>query len=562
MGNKKIAYFSAEAGLESEMPTYAGGLGILTGDFLKACADLGLPLVGVTLLYEKGNFRQSIKEDGSQTYEEIIWHPEDYMHLMENKVEVQIHGQPIKLNAWQYNVSGLKGVVPLYFLGSDNNTNEGWARDITSRVYWGDIFNRIYQNIALGVGGVRLLDQLRVDVSKYHLNEGHSAFLILELMKQGKPLEEIKELCTTTTHTPVDAGIDKFDYDKLNTIFRDSLFKEYLPANIKKLAGDDRLNMMLFVLNCSGYANAVSKRHAETASNLFERKIEPITNGVHSATWTSYSFQKLYDEYCSGWRGDAKLLFNAKNIPNNKIWDAHMTEKNKFIDYVNNTAGIGMKPEILTIGFARRSALWKRADLFFYDINELIRIGKGKLQFVLAGKAHPADECAKELLKWIYNSTKNISNEIKCVYLEDYDMNKAKTLVSGCDVWLSTPLPPLAACETSGMKASHNGVPNFSTRDGWWWEVGENGQSEDVTGWNIGNGAGCTNINSAEAEKIKAEDAKSLYEKLETKIIPLYYNQRDKFIGVMKNAISVNASFFNAHRMVEEYVEKAYKRRA
>ncbi len=553
MAKGKVAYFSMEVGLKREIPTYSGGLGILAGDSLKAAADLGLPMAGITLLYRKGNWRQRLELDGWQNEEDIEWHPARHMRQLEKQVEMEIEGKPVRLGAWQYNVRGVRGIVPVYFLDAGDDENNREVKGATDRVYDGEKSDRIRQEAILGVGGVRLLDKLGINCLKYHINEGHSAFLTFELIRQGKSLDEIIGKCVFTTHTPVEAGLERHDYDNVCNVLRG-----YTPQNVRELAGSDKLNMTSLAMSCSRYMDAVSKKHAETASKMFNRGIEHITNGVHSATWASASFQKLYDKYCCGWRRNAELLARAKIIPLEEIWNAHMTEKRRMIKLVNSAEKTDMSPDVLTIGFARRVAKYKRANLIFYDINELSRIGEGKLQIILAGKAHQCDEPAKHLLKELFFHIGNAGNKIKCAYLEDYNMDLGKLLTSGCDVWLNTPLAPLEASGTSGMKAAHNGVPHFSTLDGWWQE----GWKEDITGWHIGkehNNSHDIGTDSEEAQKIRGMDAKCLYEKLENVIMPAYYSNGKKFREIMRNTISINASYFNTHRMMKEYAEKAYK---
>ncbi|MFH1248783.1 MAG: alpha-glucan family phosphorylase [archaeon] len=554
----KIAYFSMEIGLKREIPTYSGGLGILSGDSIKAAADLGIPMNAITLMYNKGNFEQRLENDGWQQERDIPWSPERHMRKLDEDVQIELYGQPVKAKVWQYDVQGEKGVVPVYFLDANTIQNPAHIRATTNHVYGGDVSNRIFQEALLGIGGVRLLEKLGIPVCKYHMNEGHSAFLITELMKK-KSLDNIIDSCVFTTHTPVEAGLEKFDYWRVEEILRDQL-----PKNIKKLAGNEKLNMTTLALNSSSYANAVARKHGEVSRKLFGKEIDHIiidhiTNGVHSATWTSNSFMNLFDKYCEGWRQDAEKLSRGKNIPLSEIWDSHMVEKRRLIDYVNLSTGRDLNPDLLTVGFARRVAKYKRADLILEDINELARIAGGKLQLVFAGKTHPNDEPAKHLLKDLFSSMQYLDDSIKCVYIEDYNMDLGKLLTSGCDIWLNNPVVPLEASGTSGMKAAHNGVPHFSTIDGWWAE----GHKEGVTGWAIGEEKPDNkpiHLDSQEAAKARKADSFSLYEKLENNILPAYYsNGKKKFKEIMRNSIAINAAYFNTHRMMKEYAKKAYK---
>lgn len=554
--NKRIANLCPEVGISHNIPIYSGGLGLLNGDMLKGAADLGIPIDGYSLLYRKGNYKQVLAEDGWQSEEDILWNPLEYITKLDKKVQIKIYDRNINLNAWRCDIKGVKSTVPIYLLDAYDRENPQNIRESTDKIYDRDR-NRIYQEAILGIGAVKLGKELGIEYGKYHMNEGHSAFLIFELMKQDKSLEEIIDKCVFTTHTPVEAGLEKFNYGDIGDIFR-----ELVPANIKKLAGDDQLNMTLLALNCSGYANAVSKKHGDIANEMFDRKfkINYITNGVHSETWASESFKRLYDKYCKGWRGNAELLKNAKDIPLENIWDAHNTEKRKMMDLIYRLTGTDLNPELLTIGIARRVAKYKRLDLIFDNINELRRIGKGRMQIIFSGKAHPSDWPAKETIKNIFRSIKEIGNDVKCVYVPNYNMYLGQVLTSGCDVWLNNPLPPNEASGTSGMCAAVNAVPQISTLDGWWCE----GWKEDVTGWSIGRE--CNNLHpihpdSPEAYEIRKEDAASLYEKNENKIMPMYYGNRKKFIEIMRNDVAIIASYFNTHRVMKELAEKAYKTR-
>ena len=552
--DRKIAYFSMEIGIDSRIPTYSGGLGVLAGDTIKSCVDLKVPMVAVTMLYRKGYFDQKLDSQGNQQELPVKWNPKDFLKPLLNKISVQIENRTVAIQVWQYDVVGITGhTVPILFLDTDLKENSEYDRGLNNYLYGGDQRYRILQEIILGIGGVRMLTELGyTQIKKYHMNEGHAAFLTLELLnkinrKEGSvgDFEQVRELCVFTTHTPVPAGHDQFTYDLAKKALGDQVPFDVL----KMLAGEDRLNMTSLALNLSKYVNGVAKKHGEVSQSMFPGyQIESITNGVHSLTWVCDSFKGLYDKYIPGWRNDPFSLRYALCISNDEIWNAHQQAKNKLIDYVNKKTGVGMDYEIFTIGFARRSATYKRADLVFLDIDRLKKISEkaGKMQFIFSGKAHPQDWQGKELIKKIIVASEQLKDRIKIVYLEDYDIELAKMLICGADLWLNTPRKPQEASGTSGMKAAHNGVPSLSILDGWWIE----GCIEGVTGWAIGS--------PQDSESNDQEDANSLYDKLESTIISTFYNNREKWINIMRHAIAINGSFFNTHRMVLQYTLNAY----
>ena len=559
----KIAYFSMEIGLKNQIPTYSGGLGVLAGDTIKTGADLKLPMVAVTLLSKKGYFKQELDENGRQTELPFSWDPSEYMTLLPVKITVHIEGRNVLVQVWQYNVESLtRGNVPVFFLDTDVEGNAPEDREITSYLYGGDLAYRLKQEIVLGIGGVRMLHELGFEIKKYHMNEGHSSLLTIELLNRFKrPVEEVwvetlvwdvekvKDLCVFTTHTPVEAGHDRFPYDLISRILG-----EPIPLYVlKELGGSDCLNMTLLALKLSEFINGVAKKHGEVSRNMFPGyEISAITHGVHSYTWTCDSFKRLYDRYLPGWANEPELFVRVGRIPDEELWNAHSEAKNVFLDYVKKTTGVEMSPDILTIGFARRVTAYKRADLLYSDIERLERLGEGRLQIIYAGKAHPKDEPGKKMIEKIFSVKERLKDKIKIAYLKNYDMDIALKMVSGSDVWLNTPLRPREASGTSGMKAAHNGVINFSVLDGWWIE----GHIEGFTGWSIG---------PAPTEKILVDDkdtidGEDLYNKLEYIIIPLFYNDRSKWIRMMQNAIGKNAYYFNSHRMMRRYVTEAYIR--
>ena len=561
----KIAYFSMEIGLRAELPTYSGGLGVLAGDTIKSAADLSLPMVAVTLNYRKGYFRQRLTPEGWQMEEPVTWNPADLMTLLPEKVTVPIEGREVTVQAWRYDVKSPGsggGTVPTLFLDTDCEENAEEDRRLTDHLYGGDAAYRLKQEVVLGIGGVRMLRELDVSVKKYHMNEGHASLLTVELLLRSKRdieqvwderlvwnYEAVRELCVFTTHTPVAAGHDQFGYDLVTQVLGDLIDIGVL----KELGGADMLNMTYLALNLSMYVNGVAKKHREVSRNMFHGyAIHAITNGVHSYTWTSEPFRKLFDRYLPGWANEPELFVRVDHIPDEEIWNAHQAAKQRLMQLVKERTGVEMGLETLTFGFARRAATYKRAELLFSDPNRLRQIGKGKLQIVYAGKAHPRDQAGKEVIQRVVNSMQGVASEVPAVYLEGYDMDLSACLIPGVDLWLNNPIRPQEASGTSGMKAAHNGVPNFSVLDGWWIE----GHIEGVTGWAIGPEAKEESL----IERHDEEDLADLYRKLETVIIPTYYEHRDAWIRIMKNAIGKNAYYFNTHRMMRRYVTYAYIR--
>ena len=547
---EKIAYFSMEIGLSNNIHTYNGGLGILAGDTVKSCADLKVPLVGVTLVSKKGHFKQELTSSGKQIEHPDPWDPSEYMQLLPTEVKVQIQKRDVAVKPWLYTVkSQAGGVVSVYFLDTDVETNIPEDREITSFLYGGDERYRLKQEIVLGIGGARILDALGLNVRKYHMNEGHSSLLALELLqKNGMDIEKVRKSCVFTTHTPIDAGHDKFSYDLVREVLGESIPLDVL----RKLGGQERLNMTLLALNLSNYHNGVAKRHQDSSKAMFpEYEIRAITNGVHSYTWTCESFRNLYNKYLPGWANEPDLLVRVDGIPDEDVWRAHEEGKKVLIDYVNKETDVGMDYDALTLGFARRATGYKRTDLVFSDIEKLKKANnKGKIQLIFAGKAHPRDDSGRKLIEQIFSYAQDLKSEMKIVYLANYDMDLAAKLVSGVDVWLSTPLRPLEASGTSGMKAAHNGVINFGVLDGWWIE----GWIEGITGWAIGPQPN-ENVSVEEDRRRELDD---LYNKLENTIIPMFYSSRGDWIKMMKNSIGKIAYYFNTHRVVQRYATEAY----
>ncbi len=556
-----IAYFSMEIGLLSDMPTYSGGLGVLAGDTIRAAADLKVPMIGVTLLHRKGYFYQRLDSTGRQTEEPVDWAVDNFLTELPERVSVTIEGRAVAIRAWKYEVAGPRDFsVAVYFLDSDVPENAVWDRTLTHYLYGGDPHYRLCQEVILGIGGVRMLRALgHREVARYHMNEGHSSLLALELLDEesqsaGRPVPNrddvqiVREKCVFTTHTPVVAGHDQFPMTLVNKI----LGRQDVEDMKDVFCCGDVLNLTFLALNLSRYVNGVAKKHGEIARLMFAGyDVDAITNGIHAATWAAEPLAELYDRYIPGWHQDNSSLRSALGIAKQEIWQAHRVAKRALVQSVNREMNAGMDVDVFTIGFARRAAAYKRTDLLFADSERLRAIADrcGGMQIIYAGKAHPQDQAGKEQIQRVFRARDQLRDKIRIAYLENYSMEIGKMMTAGVDVWLNTPLPPMEASGTSGMKAAVNGVPSLSVLDGWWIE----GCIEGVTGWSIGPADRKTAVVSDHSQ-----DALSLYDKLEQIILPLYYHRRDDYLDVMRHAIALNGSFFNTHRMLQQYVLKAY----
>jgi glycogen phosphorylase len=550
-GDIHVAYFSMEIGIDPAIPTYSGGLGVLAGDTLRSAADLELPIIGVTLLYNKGYFKQNLDENGNQSEEEVFWKPANHLERVKNTITVNIEGRDVIVSAWLYWINGTTGQKnPIVFLDTDHPNNSELDRGITKHLYGGDEKYRLSQEIVLGIGGVRILEAIGCgNLQKYHMNEGHSALLTLELCSKADPtsdvIDAVREKCVFTTHTPVPAGHDQFEMNLAK-----SMLGDMIPDDIcDELFWEGKLNMTHVGLRFSDFINGVAKKHGEVSRGMFPGyHIESITNGVHSGFWTSPPFARVFDKFLPGWRIDPFNLRYVLSIPKEKIWDAHQESKKKLIEKVNSMYGKKMDADTFTIGFARRSATYKRGDMLFNNIERLRTIAKQhKIQIIYAGKAHPHDGAGKDIIRHIFKSMKDLAGSIEVCYVADYDIELAKMLVSGVDVWLNTPMRPHEASGTSGMKAAMNGVPHFSVLDGWWLE----GHIEKVTGFSIGE-------HPRDPSDDDLDDTEDMYRKLEYVILPRFYNERDKWVDMMRHTIAMNGSYFNTHRMVQQYVLNAY----
>ncbi len=557
-----IAYFSMEIAVEPDMPTYSGGLGVLAGDTIRAAADMELPMVAVTLLHRKGYFTQKIDPSGWQTEEPVHWEAEKYLQEMSQRASVELEGRTVYIRAWKYEIVGSAGfTIPVYFLDSDLPENQEKDRALTHHLYGGDTRYRLCQEAIFGIGGVRMLRVLGYEgLTRFHMNEGHAALLTLALLRgearkaertafTPDDMERVRRKCVFTTHTPISAGHDRFPIDLVRSV----LGKEEAGSMPDLFFSDGHLHMTQTALALSHYVNGVARRHGEVSQKMFSQPVQFITNGVHVPTWTSKPFQRLFDRWVPDWREDNLSLRSALIIPKEEIRAAHLESKRKLLERVKKETGVEMSEERFTIGFARRATSYKRAGLFLSDAGRLKAIGArfGPLQVIYAGKAHPHDHEGKLGIQRIIQAQSALRPEVEVVYLADYEMELAKRIISGVDLWLNTPHPPLEASGTSGMKAALNGVPSLSILDGWWVE----GHLEGITGWSIG-----TDEKQLEAGGDRSErDAALLYDKLEQAVLPAFQNQ-EVFLDIMRQAIALNGAYFSAQRMMQQYVLNAYFR--
>jgi len=602
--DRTIAYFSAEFGIHQSLPIYSGGLGVLSGDHCKEASDLGLPFVAVGFMYPEGYFRQRVPSHG--------WQEAIYERLNRDEtpvrratgpdgqpvvVQVQLDSRQVDVEVWHVQV----GRTNIYLMDTDIESNAPWDRELTARLYGGDRETRIQQEVILGIGGVRVLRALGIDPAVWHLNEGHSAFLVLErlreLVEAGMSFDQAREVVrqTTifTTHTPVPAGHDTFPFHLMEKYFWHlwpalGLSREEFMALGKYDQGwGPAFNMTVLALRMAGRSNAVSKLHGRVSRRMWqgvwpdrsedEVPIISITNGVHVSTWVANAIGRLYNKYLGpDWvdrHDDPTIWERVLDIPDEELWAVRQQLKRKLMSLIREqarrrwmrgemapdqvlTTGTFLDPEALTIGFARRFATYKRATLIFRDPERLKRILHDPyrpVQIIFAGKAHPADDAGKHLIQQVYNYAKDPSFGGRIAFLEEYNMHIAHYMVQGVDVWLNNPRRPHEASGTSGQKAALNGVPNLSILDGWW-DEGYNG----INGWAIGDGR--------EMEDETAQDdydAEALYRVLEEEVVPLYY-KRDTddipraWLRVVKEAIRSVAPIFCTRRMVKEYTDKLY----
>jgi starch phosphorylase len=558
----RIAYLSMEVGLESGMPTYSGGLGVLAGDTLRAAADLHLPMVGVTLVHREGYFRQELDEAGRQSTSPDPWSPEDRLDEAPARVVIQVGERRLDLRAWVYPVTGAGGhVVPVYLLDADLPGNSEDDRRLTDRLYGGDERYRLLQEAILGLGGAALLDELGFQhIRTFHMNEGHSALLPLALLStkvrerpRGRATknddEWVRERCVFTTHTPVPAGHDRFHEDLVEEVLGEEL------TRMLRGRGLDHgvLNMTELALHFSRFVNGVALRHAQVSRLMFPtREIHAITNGVHVPTWTSPALAELFDRHVPDWRVDPLDLRHACVLPLDELRAARGKAKAALIRAVRERTGRKLAPDVLTLGFARRATPYKRTHLLFSDLDRLRAVADaaGGLQVVYAGKAHPRDLEGQERIRRIHEAAAALGDDVPVVYLQGYDMELGGLVTAGVDVWLNNPEKPKEASGTSGMKAALNGVPNLSVVDGWWVE----GHVEGVTGWSIG--GAWDEPSDGEAE------AADLYRKLETVVAPLHRHDREggeDLLEMRRASIALNGPHFSTRRMMAQYMARAYR---
>jgi glycogen phosphorylase len=555
---RKIAYFSMEVAIEESIPTYSGGLGALAADMLRSAADLSVPVVGITLLQRKGYFRQRLSPEGVQSEEEEHWQPATLLYSIGRVGTIQMEGRTVALAAWRYLVQGVGGhIVPLYFVDADLPENDLRDRALTGRLYGGDARYRLAQEVLLGIGGLAALEGLGyTNLQTFHMNEGHSALLSLALLEEemgatdheiftGAHLDAVRRKCVFTTHTPVPAGHDRFPKDMVSKMLGSQR------ARLLDVSGcyhDGGLNMTYLALRCSHYINGVAMQHGEVSRNMFPGySIRAITNGVHAVTWSAPALHDLYDRHIPEWRRDNIYLRYVVGVSLDEIGEAHRQAKQALIAAVKGGTGHRLDEHALTIGFGRRAATYKRLDLLFSDIERLRSISRhaGPIQVVYGGKAHPQDGGGKDAIRHVFEAAGRLARDVSVVYLENYDVNWAKLITAGVDLWLNTPQRPFEASGTSGMKAAMNGVPSLSVLDGWWIE----GCIEGVTGWAIG---------TREAPADPAGEIASLYGKLEWVILPMYYGRPEAYLGVMRSVIALNGAFFNTQRMLSQYMQNAY----
>ena len=603
--SRPVAYFSAEFGLHGSLPIYSGGLGILSGDHCKEASDLGLPFVGVGFLYPQGYFRQRLEPNGRQhavydtlNYDHVPLHPVLAPEGERLLVQVLLRGVPVHVQVWEVRV----GRVHLYLMDTNVTQNAAWDRDLSARLYGGDQETRIRQEMVLGLGGVRVLRTLGIAPSAWHLNEGHSAFLVLERLREftqagmsfGDALATVQRTTVFTTHTPVPAGHDAFPFSMMDEYFG-RFWQEMGMGRDQFMAlgeQDGRFNMTVLALRASGQSNGVSQLHGEVSRRMWQRvwpdrsvdqvPIRAITNGVHVPSWISSELKDLFARYIGpDWEAlhdDQALWDSIDTIPDGALWSAHQLLKAKLLAHVDERArllwrtggmeagqvlgsGVLLDPEALTIGFARRFATYKRATLLFRDPERLRRIlfsERRPVQFVFAGKAHPADGGGKDFIQQVYQFAQDSGFGGRIAFLQDYDIHMARFLVQGVDVWLNNPRRPNEASGTSGMKAAMNGIPNLSVLDGWWlegYQPARDGRA--CNGWSFGE------TQYEDPEMQDEVDSQALYRLLEEQVVPLFFEcGADEiphgWVKVMKAAMRTSIAAFGTRRMVKEYIQQLY----
>lgn len=538
-----IAYVTAEIGLTTAIPTYSGGLGVLAGDHVKAAADLGIPLIGITLFYKRGYGKQSIDAYGEQHLDFPLCEPSDVLEDSGIQVEMAFEGEIVRIHAWKRIVKGRSGhTVPVLFLDSDIDGNSPVWRPVSNLLYGGDNLNRLRQEAILGLGGYEVLKALGVtDDLHAHLNEGHTAFFAAAMLRDLGDVETTRQRVHFTTHTPVAAGYDRFKHADVQRVVG-----KYVPPSVSHLGGESELNMAWLAAALADSVNGVSVINAQVATTLFrDVAIESVTNGVHFDTWVAPEMGALYDHYLPGWRFKPERLRDVQMIDETDFDRARRRAKRELLEYANGETQLGFDAEVLTLGFARRVAPYKRATLIFSDLERLLDIGRGRIQILFAGKAHQNDSEGRKLVRELVAMSLKLRGDLRVGFLPNYNMWLGHKLTAGVDVWLNNPVRPLEACGTSGMKAVLNGVPNLSILDGWWAE----GCVDGVNGWAIGQNWD---------ERDDDRDADALYEALETRVLPAYYGDHVAWRAMQRAAIAT-APAFSADRMVREYASRYYR---
>ena len=538
-----VGYFTAEIGLWSDLHTYSGGLGVLAGDHVKSAADAETNLVAISLLYREGYGKQHLDDSGNQSESFAAIDPKEHMTDTGHVLSLPLDGGILHSRVWKVDVTGQSGfTVPVYFLDTQHPDNSQEHQKIGARLYGGDDGVRIRQEYLLGVGGIRLLSLLGIELSGLHLNEGHCTFALLEMLRMGFTREDLAKRTLFTTHTPVPAGHDRFDWESVKSVIGTLLPED--SVELVKGAGDpengERCSMSHLAFALSGSVNAVSHLNAKVASSMFAgQAVAPITNGIHHLTWTGSALSELFDEYLPGWRVDPLILQSANSIPDEALINSRNQARSELRTLVRESTGVELDEKRLTIGFARRFATYKRANLVFSDLERLREIGAKRIQFVFAGKAHPRDQGGKALIKSIFSSAKDLAEDIPVAFLEDYSMASGLAMTSGVDIWLNNPIRPMEASGTSGMKAAMNGVPNCSILDGWWPEGCEHG----VNGWAIGN---------AEDDSNDTKDAQYVLDVLEKEVLPAWEQGSERWCNLMRASIATSARFTGV-RMINDY---------
>jgi len=539
---KTIAYFSMEVALHHEIPNFAGGLGVLAADILKSAADMGVPMVGVSLIYHQ-------HDDPKQAFI-----PSKFFEKLPQTINVQIEGRDVKIGVWKYTIEGLSGHhVPVFFLDSFFPDNKPWDRDLTKNLYDINQYTRLCQEVILGIGGVRMLRELGLgDIGVFHMNEGHASLLTLErLWEERGNVDAVRKSCVFTTHTPIPAGHDRFPHPLVKQVLG-----SMVPDRIHEMASKEELHTTRLALRMSRAANGVSKKHAEVCRGMFpDYDFLAITNGVHHLSWVSEPMQKVFDKYIDGWRAKPELMKDALKIPDGDIKNAHLISKKKLVKYLNDHPQfLAYESEVLedddffdddtlTITFSRRFVPYKRPLLLFQTVDRLRQIGYHKLQIIYSGICSPGDEYCNNVMRELKHLQLELRGQVRLAVFPTRNLDSTALMAAGSDVWLNNPEPPMEACGTSGMKAAMNGGINFSSPDGWWLEAMA---MDKLSGWDFG----------CDISGHDVFDYEAIYNGLK-EVIDIYYKKPEKWVERMKHSIALGAHF-NSHRAVQEYQDKLW----